>query len=148
MILDSLNNSELYNSLHPLFFRAFEYLKSTDFESMSTGKHEIDGNKLFALVSTHESYNSNDKLEAHRLYIDIQYLHKGCDEIGWRRKLTCKEPIGNFDESKDVILYSDKPEVLLKVEAGNFVIFYPDDAHAPLMGKDKLIKVVIKVETN
>ena len=146
MILDSLNNSELYNALHPHFPEAFEYLKNNDFENMSPGKYEIKGDRLFALVSTHESYPVNDKLEAHGRYIDIQYLHKGCDEIGWRGGQTCKEPIGNFNESKDVILYRDKPDFVLNVEAGNFVIFYPHDAHAPLMGKNKLIKVVIKVE--
>ena len=38
MILDSLNNTEKIESLHPLFKKAFDYVKSTDYSKMEDGK--------------------------------------------------------------------------------------------------------------
>lgn len=146
MILDHIHNSHLYTPLHPLFEKAFAYLKLNDFKTMPPGKYEIEADDLFALVSTHDSYSSNDRLEAHKKYIDIQYLSEGTDVIGWKHKSSCLEPEGDFDESKDVIFYRDKPEMKLQVTPGNFAIFYPWDTHAPLMGSGSLIKVVIKVK--
>ena len=40
MILDSLNNTKKIECLHPLFKKAFDYLKSTDFSKVEDGKHE------------------------------------------------------------------------------------------------------------
>ena len=43
MILDSLNNTEKVECLHPLFKKAFDYVKATDFSKMEDGKYELDG---------------------------------------------------------------------------------------------------------
>ena len=50
MILDSLNNTKKIECLHPLFKKAFDYLKSTDFSKVEDGKHELDGSRLYASV--------------------------------------------------------------------------------------------------
>ena len=50
MILDSLNNTEEIECLHPLFKKAFDYLKSTDFSKVEDGKHELDGSRLYVSV--------------------------------------------------------------------------------------------------
>ena len=47
MILDSLNNTKKIECLHPLFKKAFDYLKSTDFSKVEDGKHELDGSRLY-----------------------------------------------------------------------------------------------------
>ena len=51
MILDSLNNTEKVECLHPLFKKAFDYVKATDFSKMEDGKYELDGSRLFVSVS-------------------------------------------------------------------------------------------------
>jgi YhcH/YjgK/YiaL family protein len=146
MILDNLHNSDNYSSLHPLFKQAFDYLKSFDPDKIKEGKHDIVGDKLFALVSLHDNYEANNKLEAHRSYIDIQYIHHGTDAIGWRELDTCKETLMTFDEAKDVALFTDAPDFKFNLAAGCFTILYPQDAHAPLMGNEKLVRVVLKVK--
>ena len=50
MILDSLNNTKKIECLHPLFKKAFDYLKSTDFSKVEDGKHELDGSRLYVSV--------------------------------------------------------------------------------------------------
>ncbi len=38
MILDSLNNTEKVECLHPLFKKAFDYVKATDFSKIRIGR--------------------------------------------------------------------------------------------------------------
>ena len=38
MIIDTLSNSEKYNSIHPLFAKAFEYIKSQNLATIEDGK--------------------------------------------------------------------------------------------------------------
>ena len=52
MILDSLNNTTKIESLHPLFKKAFDYVKSTDFSKMEDGKYEIDGSHLYVSIAS------------------------------------------------------------------------------------------------
>lgn len=146
MVLDNLNNSSKYDQLHPLFKRAFEFLKNFDPQKNPNGKHTIEGDQLFALISDHDDYVPNTKLEAHKRYIDIQYVYKGLDMIGWKETGNCTMPLAGFDTEKDFILYNDQPLFIFKLDANCFTVLWPDDAHAPLMGTAKMIKVVVKVE--
>lgn len=146
MILDNLTNSEKYSTLHPLFGQAFDYLKNFGSRQIVEGKQEILGSDLFALVSLHDNYDANKKLEAHRRYIDIQYIHKGTDVIGWKELGKCAVPVAEFSEANDVILFTDKPEFKFNLAAGCFTVLYPQDAHAPLMGEDSLVRVVLKIK--
>ena len=86
-------------------------------------------------------------LEAHRGYIDIQYVIDGADLIGIRKTSGCANPIGGYDRQKDIIFFNDKPEKYIKLKPGEFAIFFPDDAHAPLSGRAAAHKAVIKIMT-
>ena len=59
MILDSLNNTKKIECLHPLFKKAFDYLKSTDFSKVEDGKHELDGSRLYMIIAGLYRYWSN-----------------------------------------------------------------------------------------
>ncbi|NJD55400.1 MAG: DUF386 domain-containing protein, partial [Nitrospirae bacterium] len=41
--------------------------------------------------------------------------------------------------------FVDKPDAWLSVEAGAFAIFFPEDAHMPLISPGRIHKVVVKV---
>jgi YhcH/YjgK/YiaL family protein len=55
-----------------------------------------------------------------------------------------------FDESKDAALFALIPEgVPVQVRAGQYAIFYPDDAHIPSCAwgaPAEVLKVVVKVK--
>ena len=80
MIVDSLNNAERYLTLHPHFAKAFTFLQSSDASNLASGKHELLGEELFAIVDRPVGVGKKKaKREAHRKYIDIQYCCSGTD---------------------------------------------------------------------
>ena len=133
-------------AVHPAFARAFEFLTMVDLKNLPAGRHDIDGNKIFVLVSSAEGRGkANAPLEAHRKYIDIQIPVDNADLMGYMPMNQCGQISQAYDDSNDVALFADTPKTWLDVAAGLFVIFFPADAHAPLAGEGKVKKAVIKV---
>lgn len=147
MIIDTLENAGKYTSLHPRFAQAFEYLKSIDLNTIEPGKFEIDGKDLHASVSAKEGVKTEDaKFEAHNSYIDIQVCISGKEAMGWKPRAKCVDPKGEFNAEKDVIFYNDQPDMYFTLNDGQFVIFYPEDVHAPMIGEGVIKKLVVKVK--
>ena len=147
MILDTLQHAARYESLHPAFARAFAFLTTTDLAALTAGRHDIDGDRMFVIID-HKDGRGNDgaRLEAHRRYIDIQYTMAGLEEIGWMALSQCREPAGAFDEDRDIVFFDDRSMTWLAVGPGQFAIFFPHDAHAPLGGRGLLKKAIVKIE--
>ncbi len=146
MILDTLDQAERYKSLHPLFARAFDFLRSTDLLALAPGKHAVEGEDLFAIVEHCAGRTrAQARLESHRRYIDIQLVLEGVDEMGWRPLAQCTRPLGEFDGARDIRFYDDAPSSWLATPAGSFCMFFPDDAHAPLVSDGMVRKVVMKI---
>ena len=147
MILDSLNNSDRYAALHPRFAKAFEWIKSQNLETLEVGKYEIDGKELHASVSEKEGYARDAaKFEAHNHWIDIQVCPKGKEQQGWAARERVTAPIGEYNAEKDVTFFSDKPETYDTLQAGQCVIYWPEDVHAPQIGDGPIKKLVVKVK--
>lgn len=146
MILSSLTDAERYTALHPLFARAIEYLRSTDLLALSPGKHSVQGEALFAIAEACAGRTRAEaKLEGHRRYIDIQLVLEGVDEMGWKPLAECMKPIGDYDAVRDIRFFDDAPASWVATPAGSFCIFFPDDAHAPLVSDGMIRKVVMKI---
>ncbi len=149
MILDRLDMAQRYCSLHPGFRPAFEFLRSADLAELSLGRHDVVGDRLFVLVARGVGQGrAGAKLETHRRYIDIQLALGSNDEIGWRPTSTCERIATPFDADKDIMFFADAPQTWLTLAPGNFVIFFPDDAHAPLAIDGELRKIVVKIAVN
>src|SRR5213078_3215226 len=78
VILDTLANAARYAQMHAGFARAFEFLTATDLAALASGRHAIDGDRLYVSID-HKDGRGEDgaRLEAHRRYIDIQYTIDG-----------------------------------------------------------------------
>ncbi|HEY2574566.1 MAG TPA: YhcH/YjgK/YiaL family protein, partial [Verrucomicrobiaceae bacterium] len=101
MIQDTLPLSARYESLSPRFARAFDFLRTVD-GTQSLGRHEIDGDQVFALVQSYATKPVEEALfEAHRKYIDVQFLFSGRETILWAPLATMREQTMAHDESKD-----------------------------------------------
>ena len=151
MIIDTLDNSSRYNAVHPLFEKAFQYIQSLDLGAVAPGKYEIEGDSLKASVSDKKGVTDAEsvaKFECHNKYIDIQVCIRGNERIGWKPRAKCKTENGGYNEEKDLQLYSDQPDMYFQLTEGQFVIFYPEDVHAPMIGVDEnpIKKLVIKVK--
>ena len=147
MILDSLSNSDRYLSLHPLFAKAFEFIKSQDLETIPAGKYPIHGPELHASVSEKDGVPREEaKFEAHNEWIDIQVCAGGKEQMGWSSRERVSTPIGNYNAEKDVTFFSDKPDTFFTLQTGQFAIFYPEDVHAPQIGEGTIKKLVVKIK--
>jgi len=147
MILDIIENSERYTSLHKGFKKAFEFLKRTDLAELSDGTYEIDSNLIYAMVSRDEGRKKEDaKLETHERYIDVQYVISGTDTMGYRAKKTCHKSNDEYSQKNDVQFFEDAPSSWCATSSGSFAIFFPEDAHMPLIADEMLHKVVVKVK--
>ena len=147
MIKDYLKNATIYNSISGYLKKGFEWLQNSDLEKLSDGKYEIDGNKVYASIQTYET-KDDAKYESHRNYIDIQYMIKGAEKIGVTDLANCKTCI-EYDAERDLEFYDITcDEEYLELKEGQFMVFFPTDAHKPSISIDKkttVKKVVVKV---
>jgi len=145
MILDTLENAELYYGVNPYFKKAFEFLKTVKPNGVGTTV-EIDGDKVYAMIiKTVGEGREGAELELHRKFIDIQYCVEGLHDFGWKPASDCVKVTKEFDESDDYGFYGDEPDVWVPVKAGTFAVFFPEDAHTPKGGKGPLHKILVKV---
>jgi YhcH/YjgK/YiaL family protein len=145
LILARLEQADRYLALHPDFSAAMAFLRGQPLNRLPQGRIEIAGAMYAMLSRSPARHRSDARLEAHRKYTDIQYLIAGIEEMGWRSRSRCQQPQGQYDGEKDIEFFSDTPDSYLTVRPGEFAIFFPDDAHAPLIGTGGVAKVVIKV---
>ncbi|MCE5210457.1 MAG: YhcH/YjgK/YiaL family protein, partial [Deltaproteobacteria bacterium] len=95
MISDVLENAHRYLALHKGFAEAFDFLLRPDLKELPAGKHEIDGENVYAIVAKEYGRRKEDALlETHEKYIDIQLILAGTDEMGWKPGSLCKKPSG------------------------------------------------------
>jgi biofilm protein TabA len=146
VILDTIENAPRYFALYPGIQQAFEFLQAQDLRNKGLGTYEIDGKKLFVIVSNRQSIGRVGLLaEAHRNYIDIQVTLSGTDCIGWLPLKDCSQKQAHYDAEKDCEFYLDEPQSWCVVPEGSFAIFFPDDVHAPLAGEGEVKKAVVKM---
>jgi len=150
MILDSLSQWHRYAPLHRRFAEAFAWLEQVRPE-IAIGRHEIAGDSIYALVQRYQTRPVEGmQLEAHRRYIDVQYLVSGAEVIRWAPLRDLDHVTRPYDAVKDAGLYALPPvTVPVSLRAGQFTILFADDAHAPCCCLDtpsEVVKVVVKVE--
>jgi biofilm protein TabA len=146
MILDHVDIWRHYAGLHHGFDDAFAFLERKDLGDLLTGRHPIEGERLYALVIKEDGRGRDRaRLETHKRYIDIQFTVAGADDIGWKPAAKYASIDQEYNPEKDIAFFRDKPEVWVTTLPGTFAIFLPEDAHAPLGGTGAIHKVVVKV---
>lgn len=147
MIIDTLANASKYYSVHPLFKEAFEYIANTDLANAPDGKSEIaKGLKaIFSNAQGKTAEASLSKFECHNRNIDIQVCINGVETIGWKPRSKCTKDNGGYNDEKDVQLYLDDADTFFQLTNSQFVILFPEDVHAPMIGEGVIKKLVIKV---
>ncbi len=146
MIFDTLANADHHAHLHPLFPAAFAFLRDTDLKALAPGRYPIQGEALFAIVEAANGRSRAEaKLECHRKYIDIQLVLDGLDEMGWKPLGDCRQPVADYNAEKDIRFFLDTPASWIATPPGAFCLFFPEDAHAPLVSTGAIRKVILKI---
>ncbi len=146
--IDKVQFAQQYHANKDTWDKAFAYLKETDLSAVTAGRHEIDGDKAFALVSEAPSKDyDKTAFESHKNYIDLQFVIQGEEKMGKAplAGLTIDKP---YNERNDIMFYTGEGEVYL-VPQNTFMLFFPSDAHRPSItpGGNKVVKkVVIKIQ--
>ena len=127
MIKDNIRNFALYQNAHPQFARAFKIILETPAD--------------------------DKRMEAHEKFIDIQYVASGEEKFFFADKkiFEATEP---YNPEKDVEFYdsadfekSAQAEASV-LHAGEFAVFFPDDAHKPSLitdGVHDIKKILLKI---
>lgn len=146
MIVSNLQNSRRIESLHPLFKPLFDYVKTHDLLHTDLGRIKIDGDNLFINNVNPECVPSDKQvLELHHDYIDVHILLEGMEAIGWKALEDLQNEIKAYSKEEDCALYSDTPTTYVDLLPGQFVVVYPEDPHAPIIGRGKIRKLIAKV---
>ena len=149
MIYDKIDNLEIYAGISENIRLGLEWLRGLNPE-IEKGVYELSP-RVKAIVSEYSTKEINENgYEAHKEYIDIQYLLKGNEKI-------CCLPLEYLKERKeynkeiDAAFYEEgdiNPQELF-IGNGYFAIFYPQDGHMPCLNTGlptEVIKVVVKVK--
>jgi len=148
MIYDTLDNADTYNSLHPKFAEAFDFLRNFD-PATPEGEIEIDGTILYASVQHYTTLPvSKCRYEAHQDYLDIQVIYSGSEAIYTSplNRLDVTEP---YVAAHDVTMLDGTDHQFVDLAPREFAIFLPQDGHKPRCqsnGPVDVVKVVIKLK--
>src|ERR1700744_3804699 len=129
MITSTLAYLHWYKTISPNFEKAIEYVLSTDFRSLETGRYSVDGENVMAIVNEYTTKPLAEcDPESHRDYADIQVMVTGLEKFGYV-PFRGQEATTPYRPEKDVALYSIPEEELnyVTLQAGEFIIFFPND---------------------
>lgn len=136
MIKDKLNKRVV---------EGLEFLAKTDFSKLEDGRHVIN-DYMYVNVETYQT-KEDALFEAHRDYIDIQYIISGEEKIGVTKYSDCKENIP-YDKERDIEFLNGEGE-FYPMRTGDYMILYPTDAHKPSISLNEqttVRKAVVKVK--
>jgi YhcH/YjgK/YiaL family protein len=147
MIFDTLTRLSHYADLNKQIAWSTKNLK--EYVDKEPGRYEIDGDCLFVIVQDYTTKCLSDcQWEAHRKYIDIQYVAQGIERIGYAPTslLNITTP---YNEDKDVEFLEGKGN-LIECGPGSFMIFFPNEPHMPGVNAEccnSVRKIIVKIKT-
>ena len=147
MIIDTIDKLSDYVELNPLFADVVEFLKANDLQTLEPGKYPIKGDDVFLNLQIAKQRTKDTAfLETHIKMIDIQ-IPISCAETFGYTPLSDLPPF-EYNEENDITKYGDtKPQTYVTVNPGQFVIFFPQDGHAPcIIDKEEIKKAIFKIK--
>lgn len=150
MIVTDLEHASKQLPASSALGKALAFLRRADIAALPDGRYEIDGERVFAMAQRYETIApAKPRFEAHRKYIDVQFVAAGAEVIGWA-PASLMEISDAYEEEKDICFGRVKKELWTPVRlgAGQLAVLYPEDAHAPRLAAglpSQAAKVVVKV---
>lgn len=130
--------------------KAFAFLKESDLKALELKRYDIDGDNLYAPVSEYWSKTEEvARYEAHKKYIDIQYVISGTEQMSVAPYSELKEITVPYDETKEVEFMTVNNATHHIATPEKVFIFFPSDIHRPgvRLGDSTLVrKIVVKVK--
>jgi YhcH/YjgK/YiaL family protein len=147
MIFDSVEHIGIYKGIHIGLDRAIQMIESNQLDLSKSGKVSVDGDAIFYLVQDYSTKDVLDaKLEAHRRYIDLQFLVKGNEIMDCINIVNLSE-LTDYDEANDIQFFKGECNRLFAKE-NDFAVFFPHDGHrtgVSTQEAEQVKKVVFKI---
>ena len=149
MIYDKIDNLEIYSGISEGIRLGLEWLRDVN-PDIEKGVYVLSP-RVKAIVSEYTTREINENgYEAHRDYIDIQYLISGSERISCLPLEYLKET-KTYNKDIDAAFYEEEGVSPQEMMIGNgfFAVFYPQDGHMPglyLFKEMSVKKVVIKIK--
>lgn len=145
MIIDTIDNLVKYAALNPLFGKVAEFISQNDLLKMEVGKYEIEGKDLFLNRATAKGKTKEEaRIESHDLMIDIQIPLNVPEQMGYTPRKDLPEC--EYNDAKDITFYPGLAKEYVTIYPGQFVIFFPQDGHAPCVNEVEVEKAIFKVK--
>lgn len=126
-------------------------IESTDFTKKDDGIYEPDAKHFYYIISTYNTSTSIEEkpAEAHRKYIDLQYILYGEEKVGYADHRNPKKSLKEYDGKNDVELFTKiENESYFILKNNMYAVFFPEDIHRPgLTNKEtrSIRKVIFKI---
>ena len=147
MIFDSIENAKLYYGLHEGIAKVLGQVKDYTADNYPDGRVEIDGDNVFLNTTPYTTVvKESPTFEAHRKYIDVMYMVEGEEIIYVNPTSKLSDITQEYCEEKDVLLAGPEADAIpVRIKSGQFVILFPQDAHAPSCAADNTPMLVKKI---
>ena len=135
------------NKIKELCPSAYDFIVNKA-EGAAVGKYDLENGVYVSVQEYTTKARSEAKYEAHKKFIDIQMILSGKELIAVSpiEKMTISD---EYNEEKDFMLFHHNDECTDYIlEAGEFLILYPQDVHMPgvcVNEKSPVRKIVVKV---
>lgn len=148
MIFDTVKNMNYYVKMMPELEQIQKFIEDYTKGEMKMERIDLDGDNLFVSPATYmPKDHEGAEYESHIKYADVQVVLKGREYIGVApiEDCTVTKP---FTDGGDIAFYTSEKGSLCLVEAGYFLVLYPQDAHMPCLkveDGEEVTKLVFKV---
>ena len=143
MVLDVLDYFGKYAALNPYFSLVDAFMRTHQLEELVHGTYNIKGEDVVLKIEQAMGKSRNEAvLESHRQMIDIQIPLQQEEPFGLAS--TVSLPTADYSAAKDISFYPNSPvQNYVTCPRGGFVIFFPQDAHAPCISQNANFKKAI-----
>ncbi|WP_300860125.1 YhcH/YjgK/YiaL family protein [uncultured Clostridium sp.] len=153
MIFDKIENISDYFEELPLLKKVEDFVVDFKNGKLADGTYEIDGKRVFAMVQSYRTRQQTHEMmfEAHKKYIDLQYIVNGIEKIRWARLDSVDLVEEKYSTGGDIAFYEGDAMFDFTLTKGTFLLLYPEDAHLPGLSAQKDVnvrKIVFKIQVD
>ena len=133
MIVDRIENKAIYKGICEGIDRVLDFAEGLTPDNYPSERIYLDGDALFINAPKYVTHARDGAVtEAHRKYIDVMYMVEGSENVYVKPTAKLSEITKGYDPTGDALLAkTDDDTSTVRLEAGMFLILFPDDAHAP-----------------
>lgn len=151
MIFDKMENISDYFDELPILKKVEDFVADFNNKKLADGTYEIDGKRVFAMVQSYRTKQQTQEMmfEAHKKYIDLQYVVNGIEKIRWARLDSVDLVEEKYSTGSDIAFYEGDAMFDFTLTKGAFLLLYPQDAHLPGLSAQKDVnvrKIVFKIQ--